>query len=116
MIQLTPQHRIFICIKPIDFRKGIDGMVAVCKNLLHADPYSGAIFAFTNRARIFVRLLVYDGNGFWLCHKRFSSGKLQWWPVTQQQATDITYGQLHLILQQSDPTQVKFKPNWRNLA
>ena len=83
MIQLTPQHSIFILIDPIYFRKGIDGMVTVCKNLLHADPYLGDVFAFTNRARIFVHLLVYDGNGFWPCHKNSSTGRLQWWQATQ---------------------------------
>ena len=50
MIQITPQHQIFICTKPIDFRKGLDGMAAVCKQVLQADPFCGAIFAFTNRS------------------------------------------------------------------
>ena len=113
MIQITPQHQIFICTKPIDFRKGLDGMAAVCKQVLQADPFCGAIFAFTNRSRIFVRLLIYDGNGFWLCHKRFSEGKLKWWPATQAQADTINSTQLQIMLQQGDPSRVKFKRSWR---
>jgi transposase len=115
MIQITPQHQILICVKAIDFRKGLDGMAAVCKNILKSDPFCGAIFAFTNRSRIFVRLLIYDGNGFWLCHKRFSEGALKWWPQTQAEANAITSVQLHIILQQGDPRQVKLKPSWRRV-
>lgn len=88
-------------------------MAAVCKQVLQADPFCGAIFAFTNRSRIFVRLLIYDGNGFWLCHKRFSEGKLKWWPATQAQADTINSTQLQIILQQGDPSRVKFKRSWR---
>lgn len=113
MIQIVPHHKIFICVKPIDFRKGLDGMASVCKTLMHKDPFCGAVFAFSNRTKIFVRLLIYDGNGFWLCHKRFSEGKLKWWPATQKQADTINSTQLQIILQQGDPRQVKFRPSWR---
>ena len=113
MIQIAPHHKIFICVKPIDFRKGLDGMASVCKTFMHQDPFCGAVFAFTNRTKIFIRLLIYDGNGFWLCHKRFSEGKLKWWPATQAQADTINSTQLQIILQQGDPRQVRFKQSWR---
>ena len=58
MIQTTPQHQIFICTKPIDFRKGLDGMAAVCKQVLQADPFCGAIFAFTNRSHTTGHLVI----------------------------------------------------------
>jgi transposase len=115
MINLTPQHRIFICTEVVDFRKGIDGMAGFCKNILNIDPYSGAVFAFANRRKEQVRLLIYDGNGFWLCRKRFSEGKLKWWPQNHSEAEALTPMQLQIILQQSDPRAVKLRPNWREL-
>jgi len=115
LLQLTPQHRIFICTEPVDFRKGIDALVSYCKYQKSIDPMSGIICAFTNKRQIMVRLLVYDGTGFWLCAKRFSEGKLKWWPKSQTEANLLTPIKLQIILSQGDPRQTKFQPNWRDL-
>ena len=74
MIQLTPQMRILVAIEPADFRKGIDGLARVCKEVLKQDPFSGWVFVFRNRPATALKALVYDGQGFWLFHKRLSSG------------------------------------------
>lgn len=74
MIQITPQMRILVAIEPVDFRRGIDGLAAVCKQTLQQDPFKGTLFAFRNRRATAVKVLVYDGQGFWLCHKRLSRG------------------------------------------
>ena len=50
MIQLTPHMRILVAIEPVDFRAGIDGLVAACGKRLEADPFSGGLFVFRNRA------------------------------------------------------------------
>lgn len=81
MIQISPQMRILACIEPVDFRFGIDGLSRICRQVLDADPFSGALFVFCNRSRTALRVLCYDGNGFWLCHKRLSTGRLRSWPV-----------------------------------
>jgi len=49
MIQLTPQMRILVAVEPADFRKGIDGLARVCKDVLQHDPFSGWVFVFRNR-------------------------------------------------------------------
>ncbi len=67
MLQFTPQMRLLLSVRPADFRKGIDALVALCQQRLGEDPFSGTVFAFTNSRRTSVKLLVYDGNGFWLC-------------------------------------------------
>lgn len=66
MIQITPHMRIFVAVEPVDFRAGIDGLVAVCRKRLQADAFSGALFVFGNRARTGIKVVVYDGQGFWL--------------------------------------------------
>ena len=67
MLQLTPQSRIFLALAPVDFRKGIDGLTAVCRQALGENPLDGAVTVFRNRAGTTLKLLVYDGQGFWLC-------------------------------------------------
>ena len=77
MIQISPQMRILACTKPVDFRKGIDGLAHICRQVLEADPFSGTVFVFCNRRKTALKLLCYDGQGFWLCQKRLSSGALK---------------------------------------
>jgi transposase len=78
MIQITPQMRILVCTEPVDFRKGIDGLSRTCREIFETDPFSGTLFVFCNRQRTAVRILAYDGQGFWLCHKRLSKGRFRW--------------------------------------
>jgi hypothetical protein len=80
MIQITPQMRVLVAVQPTDFRRGIDGLARQCRELLRSDPFSGVVFVFCNRLRTSIKLLVYDGQGFWLAQKRFSTGRLRYWP------------------------------------
>ena len=82
VIQITPQMRIFVAVEAVDFRKGIDGLCQVCRSVLKADPFSGIVFVFRNRRRTAIKLLLYDGQGYWIFHKRLSEGKFKWWPET----------------------------------
>jgi hypothetical protein len=70
MIQITPQMRIVVAVEPVDFRKGIDGLAQVCKDVLKHDPFGGWVFVFRNRLATALKVIVYDGQGFWLCHKK----------------------------------------------
>src|SRR6266540_4241987 len=83
MIQLTPQMRLVVAVVPVDFRRGIDGLARVCRELLSADPLSGTVFAFRNRRATAIKLLTYDGQGFWLCQKRLSQGRFRYWPESR---------------------------------
>jgi transposase len=81
MLQITPHMRILVAVEPADFRKGIDGLAQVCKDVLKHDPFGGWVFVFRNQAATALKVLVYDGQGFWLCHKRLSTGHFRWWPT-----------------------------------
>jgi IS66 Orf2 like protein len=70
MLQLTTQSRIFVATEPVDFRKGIDGLAAVCRRALGDNPLSGALYVFRNRAGTTLKILCYDGQGFWLSTTR----------------------------------------------
>ncbi|MGH9888487.1 MAG: IS66 family insertion sequence element accessory protein TnpB, partial [bacterium] len=72
--------RLLVAVEPADFRRGIDGLVRTCREALGADPFSGAVFVFRNRRATAIKLLTYDGQGFWLCQKRLSTGRFRYWP------------------------------------
>ncbi len=64
MLQLAPQSRIFLAVQPVDFRKGIDGLAALCRTLLHENPLGGTVYVFRNRTGTTLKLLAYDGERF----------------------------------------------------
>jgi len=117
VIQLTPQMRLLLAVEPVDFRKGIDGLVAVCRQRLASDPLAGSLFVFSNRARRALKLLVYDGQGFWLCQKRLSTGRFNWWPSPGAQPTlCLDVHQLQLLLWNGNPASAQAAPMWRAIA
>jgi transposase len=117
MIQITPQMRILIAVEPVDFRKGIDGLVGVCRQKLQAEPFEGALFVFASRRRKALKCLVYDGQGFWLCQKRLSQGRFKWWPADGTQSTrPLDPHELHLLLWNGDPEAGKASPMWRRVG
>jgi hypothetical protein len=110
MIQTVPQVRVFVATEPVDFRKGIDGLCRICRAVLDKDPFSGYMFLFTNRKRVGVKILVYDGQGFWLCYKRLSKGKMSWWPSTEGgNSQEINSWGLQSLLSNIKPDSSKFK-------
>lgn len=115
MLQITPQQKFFLIVEPLDFRKGIDAIAATCRQRLSADPMSGVMFIFTNKKRTAVKILVYDGQGFWLCIKRFSRGRLAWWPSLGSVTYTIPASELQILLYQGDPTHAKIAPDWRRI-
>lgn len=115
MLQITPQHRLMIAVEPADFRSGIDGLAALCRRELKANPFDGYLFAFRNRRGSSIKLLIHDGNGFWLCQKRFSEGKLKWWPKDEAQASQLRAVELLIILQQGQPEVARIPEHWRKL-
>jgi transposase len=123
MIQITPHMRILVAVEPIDFRAGIDGLVGACGKRLQADPFSGCLFVFSNRTRTAIKVLVYDGQGFWMCHKRLSSGRFAWWPSGEcdsergaRPGRTLQACELQVLLMGGDPSRARTAPAWRALS
>jgi transposase len=55
-------------------------LTELCRQKLDADPFSGYLFVFRSRRATYIKVLVYDGQGFWLAIKRLSKGRFRWWP------------------------------------
>jgi transposase len=116
VIQITPQMRVLVAVEPVDFRRGIDGLAQQCRAVLGEDPFTGAVFVFRNRQRTAVKLLVYDGQGFWLCHKRLSHGRYRWWPSSGDTKATLRAHELQVLLCGGNPSATEAAPLWRKVA
>ena len=117
MFSPSPLMPIFICHEPVNFRLGIDGLTAFCKQVLARDPQSGACFVFRNRAGTAARLLFYVEDGWWLCTKRFSEGRLKFWPKDGTEAlSNLAARDLAVLLWKGNPQGAKFPPFWKKLT
>ena len=98
MIPVTASTPIMVAIEPVDFRRQMDGLIAHCRQRLSADPMTGTFFIFINRSKTMIRVLVYEGNGFWLMSKRLSSGKFTGWPKANQTLSPLSAKALMRLL------------------
>ena len=117
MIAVTSRTRVFVCIGSVDFRNGIDGLARVCREQLAADPYSGSIFVFRSRRGTAIKLLAYDGQGFWLCMKRLSEGRFRHWPTGGGAVQrELLPHQLQVLLAGGDAEAQSGAPTWRRIG
>ena len=115
MLQITPQMRILVAIEPIDGRKGIDGLAALCRQKLAEDPFSGCIFVFRTRSGTSIKLICYDGQGFWLAQKRLSQGRFKVWPQGSGASLALQAHQVQVLLAAGNPA-VTGAPVWRSVC
>jgi transposase len=119
MIQLSPQTKIYCAIEAVDFRKGIDGLARECAERLKQDPFGGSVFVFRNRRRTAVKILTYDGQGYWLCLKRMSKGRFAWWGRAEglnQRTLKLVMSELQVLLWNGNPERSGVGEVWRKVA
>ncbi|MEF8713404.1 MAG: IS66 family insertion sequence element accessory protein TnpB [Accumulibacter sp.] len=115
MIALTPRLRVWVAAEPADFRCGIDGLARRVRQILTEDPFSGALFVFRNRRRTAVKLLVDEGQGFWLCQKRLSQGRFRFWP-NESPGQVLAPHAWAVLLSGGDYAAAGGMPQWRAIA
>ena len=111
MIQITSHMRILVALEAVDFRKGIDSLTRVCKDIIKSDPFSGHIFIFRNKAKTSIKILSYDGQGYWLCQKRLSHGHFCWWP----EKGHLDAYELQMLLWNSNHRDIKAPSFWKKI-
>ncbi len=116
MIQITPQMKILVAVTPVDFRKGIDGLCQICRSSFGSDPFSGAVFVFKNKRGTAIKILVYDGQGYWLCQKRLSKGCFTWWPSDEGKTVkNLIAHELQMLIWNGNPETARTAPLWKKI-
>lgn len=116
MIQLTPQSRIVVATEPVEFRKGIDALGAVCRQRLGDNPLEGAVSVFRNRSGTALKLLLYDGQGSWIMMKRLSQGRFTWWPQSTDARGPLSARALIIVMWNGNPERAQMARDWRRVA
>ena len=99
MLNFSHQTRVFLFLEPVDMRKSFCGLCLLAESVLNEDPASGHWFAFINRRRDRLKLLGWDGQGFWIWYKRLESGGFQKPAADPSQVqAEIDVTQLSLII------------------
>jgi len=98
MIHLTAETQILLATNAADFRKGIDGFVAICSHQLQQDPRNGSLYVFINRAATMIRILKYESNGYYLVTKRLSKGRFTHWPKADEGLCSVQAHTLRQLL------------------
>ena len=116
MIQITAQMRVLVAIEPVDGRKGIDSLARLCQEKLSEDPFSGCVFVFRSRSGSAIRLLSYDGQGYWLAQNRLSKGRFVWGPEDTGATKPLEAYEAQLLMAAGDLSRVRAAPMWRRVG
>ncbi|MBF0311690.1 MAG: IS66 family insertion sequence element accessory protein TnpB [Magnetococcales bacterium] len=107
---MRPSHdlvNVFLCLDPVDFRKGINGLATLVETLLDQDPFSAGLFVFRNRRRDKVKILYWERNGFCLWQKRLEEERFHWLKRSDEGVARITGQQLNWLLDGYDIASMK---------
>lgn len=110
MILPTPP-RILVARDPVDFRKGIAGLAAVCEVHLSEEPLDGTLFVFPSRDRKGVKLLVWTHGGFLMLYKRLEKGRFRWPTLLADRGT-VTPAELAALMEGIDLTNARRLSRW----
>ena len=102
--------RVYLACGKTDMRKSINGLSAIVEGSFGLDPFGNAIFVFCNRNRDRLKILEWDGDGFWIYFKRLEKGHFRW-PAAGEEATMTLTGEELAILLGGARVELKLKRN-----
>jgi transposase len=105
VIGLSGTIRVLVATKPVDFRKGAEGLAALVREQMQADPFSGAVYVFRAKRADRVKLIYWDGTGVCLFAKRLEDGKFRW-PSVQDGVMRLSVAELSALLEGLDWNRV----------
>lgn len=101
MIGLSGPLRVMVATKPVDFRKGAEGLAALVREAMGADPFSGTVYVFRVRRADRVKLIYWDGTGVCLFAKRLEDGRFRW-PNIEDGVIRLSAAQLSALVEGLD--------------
>lgn len=117
MLTFPSSVRIFIAAEPVDLRRGFDGLAAATRSVISEDPLSGHVFAFINRRKNRIKLLIWDRTGYVLLYKRLERGTFRQRsePRPGQRHVEVDAGELALMLEGFDLRGARRQRRWKRL-
>lgn len=120
-MNVSPATKVYLLAGSTDMRMGFDGLFALAKGLLKADPLSGHLFGFCNKGRNRLKILYWDGSGLWICAKRLERGRYAW-PQTApppagsspERRVLMTHTELMMLLHGIDPAATR-RRSWHRI-
>jgi transposase len=98
MLSFSTTQRIYLALEPVDMRKQFNGLWALAGERLREDPFSGALFVFTNKEKDRIKILCWDGTGVWVAAKRLEKGRFSWPALTGAAKVDMEPAALTMLL------------------
>lgn len=96
MLELAGSTTVYLACGVTDLRKSYNGLAAIVKLKFQLDPYSRCMFAFCNRRRTSIKILQWDGSGFWILMKRLDKDCFHW-PDTPDELQKVTLKEMHWL-------------------
>jgi transposase len=97
----TGTVRVMVATKPVDFRKGAEGLAALVREEMQADPFCGVVYVFRAKRADRVKLIFWDGTGVCLFAKRLEDGEFRW-PKVQDGVMRLSAAELSALLEGLD--------------
>ena len=98
--------RVLVSTRPIDFRKGHDGLAALVSSVLRKDPFTGTVFVFRSRRADRLKLLYWDGTGLVMAYKRLEDARFIW-PAIKDGLMALNHAQFEALFAGLDWRRVK---------
>jgi transposase len=110
MFRLDAKLKVYLHREAVDFRMSINGLATLVEQTLGLDPFAPAVYAFSNKRRDRIKLLLYDRTGFWLLMKRLEEDRFVW-PRREQVVMELTTEEFHWLLEGIDIDAVRRHPS-----
>lgn len=108
MFRFDPALKVYLHRDAVDGRKNINGLALLVEQALGLDPFSPAVFVFSNRRRDRIKILLWDRTGFWLLLKRLESDRFAW--PKDAAVAELSVEQLHWLLSGIDLAAMRAHP------
>ena len=108
--------RVQVYGQPVDMRCSFDGLYALTRNRLGADPLSGDLFVFCSRNRTRLKILYFDSSGLWVFAKRLERGTFAWPQSSATARIELRYEELLLLINGIEARELRERRKWRRAA
>jgi len=115
MIAVPAGSRVLVATKPVDFRKGAEGLIALVREQLRQDPFSGSLFIFRAKRADRVKIVAWDGSGLVLVWKRLEQAAFRWPPISDG-VMQLTPAQLAALFDGMDWSRLHARDELRPTA